>query len=439
MLTGGAAVECAAEACQEKDADEPSLLQTKSASQNRRGLGLPEAHRDERGEEAVTFSPRLRAARSGRPPSAARPSLAQRRSKPKRGRDAQYTCGLKEDSKLLLMVSSSGVRGPDIKTSLDGLVSALPAAGGTADYSKLKLLEIYDPCMLKTSFWDEANSNFNAETGMNYQKANISNLTPDLVEPFDYVGPDTEMLDPSWCYNEWTASSATGGLSDLGFASHTTVSIMDHMMEPDEFKALVRADLGETGAEDVEALVAKLQERPVPDALKQLIGEADVIAASGGNPDLATFVFRAFPAVAELLKSKLEAGEAVYMGRSAGGMVTGALATFSSEPTPEMLENVLASDPTGLELLPECIVKPHFKTESHEAYASALEKGSGFQVVRMPNYMALSCKSGSCVLQGSPKPEDLQWKNAQGYYLGHLDGVYDDLVGVPPGMEGDKQ
>jgi len=337
---------------------------------------------------------------------------------------------LRKDSKLLLMVSSSGVRGPDIKASLDELVSALPAADGTANYSKLKLLEIYDPCMLKSSFWNEADDNFNAETGMNYVKAGIKNLTPDLEEYFDYAGPDEEMMDGSWCYNEWTNSSVTGGLKDLGFATHAQVSIMDHMMQPGEFEELVRADLGITGSASVEALMAKLQERPVPSALERLIEEADVFAMCGGNPDLGAFVMRAFPGVAELLKKKLEGGRAVYMGRSAGAMVAGSNSAFSYEPTPEMLRSVLSADPTGLRLLPECIVKPHFKTEAHEAYASALEKGSGLRVARMPNYMALACKSGSCVLQGSPKPEDLEWQNAKGHYYEHLAAVYDDLQGV---------
>jgi len=337
------------------------------------------------------------------------------------------TCGLEKDSKLLLLLSSSGIQGHKIKGSLDKMVSALPAAGDKADYSKLKLLEIYDPCMLKDSFWNKDDKDFDTPTGMNYVKAGIKNLTPDLVEPFDYKGPDSEMLDVSWCYNEWTDSSATGGLKDMGFASHTRVSIMDHMMEPEEFKALVHADLGVTGAKEAEALVEKLQKKPVPETLKTLIEEADVIASSGGNPDLITFVYRAFPGVAGLLTKKLKQGKAVYLGRSASSMVAGVNAVFSYEPTPEMLENVLADDPKGLALLPKCIIKPHFTTESYEAYSSALEDSTGFDVVRMPNLAAWVCQSGSCELQGSPNPEDLLWDNSAGHYDQHLDALFDSL------------
>mmetsp|Transcript_136508 Transcript_136508/g.345661 ORF Transcript_136508/g.345661 Transcript_136508/m.345661 type:complete len:428 (-) Transcript_136508:183-1466(-) len=400
----------------------PEADQSQDAFERGETCASPGPHRLETGEDDMTamLQDSRRAVRSHSQTPTARNG----------GLPKQYTCGLKEKSKLLLMVSSSGVRGPDIKASLDELVSALPAADGTANYAKLKLLEIYDPCMLKSSFWNEADDNFNAETGMNYVKAGIKNLRPDLVEYFDYAGPNEEMMDKSWCYNEWTNSSVTGGLKDLGFASHAQVSIMDHMMQSGEFEELVRADLGITGSASVKALMAKLQKRPVPSALKRLIEEADVFAMCGGNPDLAAFVMRAFPAVAKLLKKKLEKGRAVYMGRSAGGMVAGSNAAFSYEPTPEMFQSVLSADPTGLQLLPECIVKPHFKTEAHEVYASALEKGSGLRVARIPNYMALACKSGSCVLQGSPRPADLEWQNAKGHYYGHLDAVYDDLKGV---------
>eukprot|EP00931_Biecheleriopsis_adriatica_P116440 TRINITY_DN92078_c0_g1_i1.p1 TRINITY_DN92078_c0_g1~~TRINITY_DN92078_c0_g1_i1.p1 ORF type:complete len:403 (+),score=83.00 TRINITY_DN92078_c0_g1_i1:63-1271(+) len=335
------------------------------------------------------------------------------------------TCGLEKTSRLLTLASSSGVSGPDIKASLDKMVSALPASKGVADYSKLRLLEFYDPCMLKNSFWNTTDPDFQNPTGMNYRKANITNLSPDIVEPyFNYLGPQQQTLDLSYCYNEWTDASVTGGLKDLGFGRHSPASILDFMMEPKDFRTLLRVNLGIEDAQSAKALVEELQTKQVPDALKTLIDEADVVALSGGNPDLIAFVFRAFPAVADMLTSKLHRGEAVLLGRSAGSMVIGSMGMFSDEPTPEMFSNVLFDSSRSLGLLPKCIIKPHFKTEAHEAYASLLEEASGLHVVRMANEMAFACISGSCLLQGTPRTSDLEWHAAPGKYMQHLNEYF---------------
>lgn len=337
-------------------------------------------------------------------------------------------CGLERASRLLLLASSSGISGPDIKSSLDTMVSALPVSKGVANYSKLNLLELYDPCMFKNSFWNSSDPDFHDPTAMNYLKANTTNLSPDIVEPyFNYLGPRQQALDLSYCYNEWTDASVTGGLKDLGFGSRTPTSIMDHMMKPEEFQTVLRANLGIDSAESAKKLIGKLRKRQVPDALRTLINEADVIALSGGNPDLIAFVLRTFANLADMLTRKLHRGKAVLLGRSAGGMVIGANGMFSYEPTPDMFQSVLFNCSSSLGLLPKCIIKPHFKTEVHEAYATQLEEASGLHVVRMAPRMAFSCISGSCVLQGTPEASDMDWHPSPGNYMQHLNDYFESV------------
>jgi len=259
-------------------------------------------------------------------------------------------------------------------------------------------------------------------------KAGISRLSPDIVKPyFDYVGPQNETLDLSYAYDEWTNSSAAGGLADLGFGSHTQTSIMEHMLEPTEFQTFLRANLGIEGAERARALSEDLKTKRVSRALKQLIKKADVVAFSGGNPDVIAYVLRVFPGVADMLTSKLYQGQAVLLGRSAGSMVPGANGMFSSEETPEMFENLLSGSSHTLGLLPKCIMKPHFKTELHEADAILLEETSGLHVVRMANKMALACMSGSCILQGTPDASDLKWHPSPGNYMKHLAKYFESV------------
>eukprot|EP00928_Gymnodinium_smaydae_P027426 TRINITY_DN21219_c0_g1_i2.p1 TRINITY_DN21219_c0_g1~~TRINITY_DN21219_c0_g1_i2.p1 ORF type:complete len:343 (+),score=45.64 TRINITY_DN21219_c0_g1_i2:207-1235(+) len=340
----------------------------------------------------------------------------------------------------MLIASSSGVL-PEIRPKLDAMVKSLPRSAEEVQYSNLRLLEIYDSCLLKESFWSKvkyaAFEKQNPGMPLYYTKM-IKNLDYTTVKNFfDRTVQNGNELDRGWCYDESGTWSASGGLSELPFAKRSKISIIDSMMTDDEFGLLVRVSLGvNKGQIDINDLIDDLKTREVPLRLVRLIDRADVITLANGNADLLAFVFRAFPEITRQLNEKLLAGKAILIGRTAGAMAMGAIATFSDDPTPEMLDDVLSGDGRGLNLLPQCIVKPNYNARRHETLAIGIEALSDLRVLRVPAGQAFVCMSGSCSIQGvASKPADLKFKlsdTAKRMYV-----VFKNLRGRDAGFQKD--
>lgn len=312
---------------------------------------------------------------------------------------------------------------------------------------KLKALVIWDSCFLKEALWNSnwqctysgTALNFVHAENFNYETRNATNpnglnaVTPKAVwGPFSSdgvsfddnllssdwaAGGDCEKdgmgLEPYWC-EDFTA--AFGELaSDIEIES-TPLSLLDKYAS-NVLKRLV-AEVSRskpTAGKPLEAagwpqawkdkLTEELNALPVhngeDDYWKKELAGYDIVAFDGGNPDLHAFALKMLaPGFRSEVVSQAAAGQIVAIGRSAGAMALGQdILTY--EPNPHSWGYLMGDNAamTGMGLVGECTIRPHFNGKWTPAIRLArreLARSSDATVVPIKNGEGLICSNGFC-------------------------------------------
>jgi len=323
----------------------------------------------------------------------------------------------------LLLLTSTGLRGDNLKHAFRQLVLQLPddawAADGAAKktaarareppalakagwaepelYQGLDVLVLEDACFLKRATWDESHPNFN-----NSHRGGINHLTagfttdPALFRPF--LGRAVP-LDRGWCV-DW-AQSSWGCLGGLGFeaARIRHLSLFDKLA-PDELKRTVLQLQTEGGPATPAAQQAADPNSAAFAEASSALKAADIVVLNGGNPDFLAFVLTRFAKpLGDILRARAKAGSLVLLGRSAGSMVPAADVGLSFEPSPPLLEQLLHGSTAGMGLAGSCSVRPHYR-EQWLLAAMVYGKLRSLNVVLMPNGEGLQCLRADCRMAG---------------------------------------
>lgn len=330
------------------------------------------------------------------------------------------SCGAAPQS--LLLLTSSGFTNGDLALALRDLVLKLPdkawadndgqtrksrarrrtpdfAAYSEPDlYSGLDVLMIDDPCLLKESFWNPKHAVFGRPAVLNYLKVGNLSWGLDIVRPF--LGQD--LLEGGWCTDMSYAEE--GGMGKFGFESSRFKHLSLFASAPKNFfEALVKLRSAKWPLESKphREATGRLLSRRIQADVQGLLDSADVILINGGSPDLADYILRVFaaPALAQM-SEKVESGQAVFIGRSAGSMVASAsMGTTSFEAQPTRVTELLGGA-RGLGFAPGCALRPHF-SDAWVQPAALFEASSGKVVARVTNDQALKCQDGCCTVVGA--------------------------------------
>jgi len=264
-------------------------------------------------------------------------------------------------------------------------------------YSGLTVVVLDDACLLKESFWNELDPDFDQSNGINYQTTRMR--TPvDLVRPFFGKG-----LDDGWCVNY--SSKSPGYLGSLGFDSDRIhqVSLFDQLAS-NAFKEAV-LNLSVQGLAPNSSAMSKMEvTRKDAAAMLNLLGTADIMIVNGGDPDFAKFVFMQFASVVlQPAIHKIKSGHMIYLGQSAGAMIGAADIGLSYDQNPHIFKMLLGKDSRGLRLAGNCAIRPHDTGLSRSKYdlASAVYgKLKGLNVARLSNGEGLKCIGTLCRVVG---------------------------------------
>lgn len=267
-------------------------------------------------------------------------------------------------------------------------------------YTGLNVVILEDTCYLKDAFWNTANPNFNQPDVINYQKIG-ANLSFSAVQPF--LGLSNGM-DDGWC-SDW-AGTSYGGIGVFGFEPNriSHISLFDRFGTDDALSQVIRALEADALGRSIPAinmLQPVTQTTPGYQATALLLANAPIIISDGGNPDWVTYVFREFANVfLEQVRSRVYAGTAIYMGKSAGSMVVSANYGLTMEGMllPSLL---LRNDTRGLGFVPNCAFRPHW-TPSWSYLSATYASLTGLQVVQISNGGGMQCLNGTCSLIGAP-------------------------------------
>ncbi|CAE7909354.1 unnamed protein product [Symbiodinium sp. KB8] len=305
----------------------------------------------------------------------------------------------REHQRSLVMLASTALESPAAMRKFVAMVRKLPGkteADPPSLFSGLKVLFLEDAGLLKSSFWNPADANFNNSAGLNYQKmASRSGLrlNPKMISAWTngFSG-----LDGGWSYD----NGADVGIGGIGFdaSDFTYASIFDLCATEQQAQALF--ELQSKHIVPWTPMVVDSQ-HPCIAKFEAMLSQVSIVFANGGNPDLLGFVLMKFaPQLGEMIKRRVQNGELLYMGRSAGAMAASRDFAMTYEPNPMLAETLLDGSTDGLSLAGSCALRPHASKKLWNVPGDVFGHAAGQQTVRVANGDGLFCDQGHCVVAG---------------------------------------
>lgn len=290
-----------------------------------------------------------------------------------------------------MMITSTGFTDADgsdnvvARTAFDALLPLLPK--GNVPKADLTALVITAPTALREGYFGNSDAPVDAESfGPQLAKAGVGNII------------SLDVLSKSHLNLEEGEKNDWGALMHKAYnASNPNKMLTNTSSDPIE-----KVDMG-LGTKMVKAGAA-LDEK-YADRIRELVSKADIIAVNGGDPAVALLAMRTSPVFTEAVMKRIQGGDAVFVGRSAGAMLAGADAGLTHEISAHVRTSLLGEDTTGLKLIPgsgsgKGAVRPHYKSDWNTPminYESALiGKGQDVTFYGIPNGKALTCLGDEC-------------------------------------------
>jgi len=141
------------------------------------------------------------------------------------------------------------------------------------------------------------------------------------------------------------------------------------------------------------------------ESIRELVSRVNIIAINGGDPAVALLAMRTSPVFTKAVIERIQNGDAVFVGRSAGAMLAGADAGLTNEMPKHVRKSLLDDNTVGLQLIPgsgggKGAVRPHYSTHWDGPmvdYESALAgRGENVTFYGIPNGEALTCLGKEC-------------------------------------------
>ncbi|CAE7209173.1 unnamed protein product [Symbiodinium pilosum] len=125
-----------------------------------------------------------------------------------------------------------------------------------------------------------------------------------------------------------------------------------------------------------------------------------------------------------MIKQRVQEGELLYMGRSAGAMAASSDFAMTYEPNPMLEENLLDGSTAGLSLAGSCSLRPHASKSLWNVPGDVFGYAVSHTIVRVANGDGLYCDQGHCVIAGKTSATEPDAFSSSGMHLPRVVEAY---------------